>query len=212
MDHHPHVGFVDTHSEGVGGHHHTRLSRDPAVLSFLFVIGGEACMVCRGGYPGGIEVLGDIGSTFAASYVDDGTARGAAEDVEHVMDFGIRPAHYIVEIGAREAHAPPAGIIHPELRADVIGHFRSGGGGEGEQRYSGQYVAQSAYVEVGWPEIIAPLRDAVSLVDYYQLHLYAPEVVEKRLVAEPFGRHVEEAGVAVHQMLARHVAFPRCHS
>ena len=107
-------------------------------------------MVCRGGYPGGIEVLGDIGSTFAASYVNDGTARGAAEDVEHVMDLGIRTAHYIVEIGAREAHAPSAGIIHPEPRkqmssatSGVAVAVRASSG-----IYSGQYVAQSAYVEV----------------------------------------------------------------
>ena len=58
-----------------------------------------------------------------------------------------------------------AGCQKSQLRGDIVLHERRGGGGEGDYRsrpQGGQVLAEHAVVG---PEIVAPLRNAVGLVD-----------------------------------------------
>ena len=77
-----------------------------------------------------------------------------------------------------------------------------GGGGEGVQADAGKQLAQPAELPVLGPEVVAPLADAVRLVDGDEPHRRAArgDAAEEdvgALADQPLGRHVEQAEAAV---------------
>ncbi len=68
-----------------------------------------------------------------------------------------------------------------------------------------------AQPEVGRPEIVAPLADAVRLVDDEQRWFSLPEPLERPFVVELLRRDKQELEVALFQILERLLAVPLSH-
>src|SRR5438094_9936231 len=79
------------------------------------------------------------------------------------------------EVRAAEGALEAVGLHHAELADDVADHAASGGGGEGEDGDAAELLLESLELPVGGPEVVAPLRDAVRLVDDDERHVHAAE-------------------------------------
>ncbi len=83
-------------------------------------------------------------------------------------------------------------------RADALG----GGGGERMERRGRKVVAQTSELPILGPEIVAPLADAVRLVDGDEPHADLLQQAAERLAAvadQPLGRHVQQAAASLAQ-------------
>ena len=88
MYHYAHVGFVDTHSEGVGGHHDAHLVLLPVILSALLDLEIQSGVIGCGGDAGILQEGGYLARALAAAHIDYGGAGRAAEYVQHFADLG----------------------------------------------------------------------------------------------------------------------------
>lgn len=74
-------------------------------------------------------------------------------------------ADLVEKVGAVEALLEDLGVGHVQLGEDVGLDARRGGGGQGHHRRVGKLGAQGAQAGVVGAEVVAPLADAVGLVD-----------------------------------------------
>ena len=75
VDNQPYVGLVNTHAEGVGGHHDAHLVLLPRFLSLVLVGGVESGVVEGCGDPFVVQQVGHLLRTSATADVDDGRPR-----------------------------------------------------------------------------------------------------------------------------------------
>ena len=94
---------------------------------------------------------------------------------------------------------------HAELARDVVDHRLGGGRGEGEDVGLPRRGSGAADLEEGRTEVVAPLRDAVRLVDDDQADRMLRDEVEERGVGEPLGRREHDPRLAGGDRLLRRV-------
>ena len=75
---------------------------------------------------------------------------------------------------------------------DVGAGLRVGRCGESDHRDTGEERAQFPEADVFRPEVVPPLRNAVSLVDGEQADAYSRKPAEERVGHEPLGRYIEQ--------------------
>ena len=120
-----------------------------------------------------------VGSLVAAARVDDGRARHRPQYVQQLRVLVVRVAHHVAQVGALEAHAEHLSVGKAQAQADVVNHCRRGRSRQCQHRHTGQQWAQVGNAQVVRTEVVAPLRDAVGLVDGEQTHLHAPHLVHE---------------------------------
>ena len=76
---------------------------------------------------------------------------------------------------------------------------RVGGGGERDARHAGKRVAQHRELQVLGPEVVAPLRHAVRLVDRKERELRAGEKLQRTRRQQTLGRDVQQVELARHE-------------
>ncbi len=79
------------------------------------------------------------------------------------------------------------GVLKLQLRADILAGAGVGGGGDGQARDPGEELGQAAQHAVFGAEVVAPLADAVGLVDGDQGDLLAGEAVQVAGCIRPSG-------------------------
>ena len=171
-----HVGLVYAHAEGVGGHHDPHLVVMPLALAFVFLIMIQAGMV-----EGGLDAclrddVAHLTATSAAAHIDDGAARHRAKDMEHLLLLVLRRAHHISQVATFKTHAEHVALAEAQTVLDVVNDLGGGGGGEGKHRHAGLHVAKLCYLQVGGTEIVAPLADAMGLINGYEAHLHVAQL------------------------------------
>ena len=88
----------------------------------------------------------------------------------------------------------------PERPGDVARHLGCGGCGQREYAPDIQVACQASDLQVVGAEVVAPLADAMRLVDGQEGDHPAPKRVQKTLVAEAFGGDVQQlksAGIEI---------------
>ena len=73
-------------------------------------------------------------------------------------------SHDIGQVSPREAHREHIGLPEGQTTLDILDHNRRGSGGERQNRNVGEQLAHLDDTQERRAEIIAPLRDAMSLV------------------------------------------------
>ena len=94
----------------------------------------------------------------------------------------------------------PAAAIAKRLRDDVAADALGGGRGERVQADVRPAFAELGQLPVLGPEIVAPMADAVRLVDGKRLDLQLTKLALKELCHEPFRRHEEQAHAALGEL------------
>ena len=103
----------------------------------------------------------------------------AAEDGE-CLGNTIGPRHHAVdEIGTVEGAHEHGRVAEPELAGDVLANPRRGRGSEGVEARLRKPLAEQGELPILRAEVVAPVADAVGLVDREPLHAHPRERVDE---------------------------------
>ncbi len=106
----------------------------------------------------------------------------------------------VADVRAVEARHEHARAAEREPLDDLLAGLRVGGGRERDARHIRVALVQHGEQQVVRPEVVAPLRDAVRLVDGEERDARLVEQLEAARRAEPLGRHVQQVELAREQL------------
>ena len=154
-------------------------------------------MVARGRDAACAQKLAKLLDGLAARAVDDARlVLALAYERDHAAILGLaagRPLHEELEIGPVEAREHRVGIAQAEGARDVVADRLRRRRGERHHRRTGrQGVDELDDALVRRPEVVAPLADAVSLVDGEQRHAALGGDRKERGVVQALRRDVDE--------------------
>ena len=208
VDDKAHVGLVDAHAEGVGGHHHAGAVVEELVLVGAALLGGKARVVARGGEALLPEQVAHVLHGLAGGAVHDarlprarrratGVAQGGAGGHEaherRVLVARLGALHAEVEVGPVEAAHKHEGLAQLQGVHDVGAHLL--GGRRGERSHAGtggQALHETGYLAVVGAEVLAPLRHAVRLVHGDEVDGHGVGELGQARAGEALGRHIEQ--------------------
>ena len=198
-----HVGFVDAHAEGDRRHDDLDALHQKVVL-----IGGarrrvHTGMVGQRPDAVGHEQFGEFLDLLAAQAVDDAALAFVLLDEtdDVVVDIVLGP-DFVVEIRTVERRLEDRSVGHAQVLLDVELHLGRGGRREGDQRRRTDLVDDRADAAVLRTEVVAPLRDAVRLVDGVERNLDFAQERHVVLFGKRLGGEIEQFGLAVEYVLA----------
>ncbi len=204
----PHVGLVDAHAERVRGDDDRRLAGHEALLRLGACVAWQAGVVDdRLDVELGLQAIGQPLRLRAGARVDDPgerprlgeRGRDPAVDGRLVgaPDDGER------EVRTVEAGRDTGGVAQPEAGHDVGRDLRRRGRGGGDDRLRAEPPRRIGEPEVVGPEVVAPLRDAVRLVDHEQPDPRVADALEEPGRREPLGSDVEQPQVTARGAVQR---------
>ena len=203
VDDEAHIGLVDAHAEGDGGHDDVDLLHEELVLVLLTRLAVEAGVVGQGADAVDGERLGQFLHLLAAEAVHDARLAWVLLDIfDDVLDdvFGLG-SYFVIQIRAVERRLEDLGVHDLKVFHDVVLHLHRGGGGEGDD---GEVVADGVddgtQTAVFRTEVVAPFRDAVCLVDGDERDLEAAQELGGLVFGERLGCHIEQLGLAALQV------------
>ena len=198
------VALVDAHAECYCGAHHLHGAVYEGLLRSGAFGGIHAGVVAYGAETECVDAFGHFLGAFAAEAVNyAGVVRMLAykrgDHTHFVFQSGV-VYHLQRNVGAVERANPCKGCGQIQIRGYVAAAQAVGGGGESHYRHVRIFLFYSCQVCVYGPEIVAPLRYAVCLVDGEQVYRYGirPAV---NFQEQPFRRYVQQFNVALEQGL-----------
>ena len=202
MDNEAHIGLVDAESEGIGSDDDAEAVTGEGVLDADAVLFGHAGVVASAADASPLQGLGKGLDALTGGAVDDGgslVAEGLQElgDLVQLLLLAADADGVEAEVGAVETGDTDVGVVEAEALDDVVAHKGVGGGGEGDDGRVAEAGAGGAEVAVAGAEVVAPLGDAVRLVDGEEGHVHASQSGDEAAVGEALGGDVEEAEVAI---------------
>ncbi len=202
-----HIGLVDTHTEGDGGHHDHTVFAQKAVLIRLAHPAVQPGVVGQGIDAGIHQCLRHVLHPFARLAVDDsGVALVLALDEAQQLLHGLALLDDgVADVGAVKAADKGAGVLQLQAFQDVVAGQRVGRGGQRHARHARKALVQHRQRPVFGTEVVAPLADAVRLVNRKQAQLVAlKQRIQQRQEARirhPLGSRVQQRDVAAQQAL-----------
>ena len=207
MDHEAQVGLVEPHAQRAGGHQHLQLVREQRLLQAdaVVVVGGaavglglDALAAQERGHP---LAVGDREHVDDARAVEPGDRLG---EPRHALGLAGHVGH-----GQRQALAVERAAVGAQRRAELVGDVGDhavvrGGGGAEHGHVGGQRLEHAHDAPVVRTEVVAPVADAVRLVDHQQADRArddAEHLVAEALVREPLGRDQQQVDLVVGQAL-----------
>ena len=193
-----HVGLVDAHAEGDGGGHHHAVLLLEGVLVVVAQRLVEAGVIGQRIDAGGLQRLGQLLDLAARGAVDD-AALGlvAAHEGEHLARGALLGLEGQAEVGPVEASHEDARRVGEQLVDDVVAGRRIGGRGEGQRLQPAADLARHvAQAEILGAKIVAPLRDAMGLVDRHHRDVALGQHLDRVGPRQPLGRDIEQPKLA----------------
>ena len=198
------VGLVDAHAEGVGRDHDVRAVVLKERLILTPVIVRHAGVIFYGGVPGFLEGVADLVDCGARGAVDYARIPAAfADEGQELRAFVLGTEHIEKEVGPVKACDEDLRGVQAEQPDYVVPDLGSGRGGEGgDDRAFGQPVYKGGDAQIARPEVLAPLGDAVGLIDGNEGYFSVLDEFEKVRSLEPFRGNVQEfAGTGFYAVL-----------
>ena len=180
-----HVGLVDPHAEGVGGHHHLDVAAHEAPLGLGALLAPQPRVVGDDlGAERALQGPGEVLGLRPRAGVDDRRPRAVLRQgggqPRALVGRAAAGHHGEREVGPIEAGGDTHRVAQPQARDDVGGDLRRGRSGRGDERLRAQPARRVGETEVVGAEVVAPLRDAVRLVDDEQ-----PDLGRAQRLGEP---------------------------
>ena len=136
----------------------------------------------------------------------------AANEAQQLPAGVVLLDHRVADVRAIEAADEQARVLQLQPQDDVGAGQRVGGGGEREARHPGVASVQQVERQVVLAEIVAPLADAVRLVDREQAEeaalLQRIELGQHARRGQPLGGDVEQGQPAAHQLALDPLRLP----
>ena len=114
-----------------------------------------------------------------------------------------------MQLGPGETGDELGGAVQMQFLADVVARTRIGRGGHGQPRRSWKHLRQLAKAAVVGAKIVAPLTDAVGLVDGDQGQGRGLQTAQHGRLHQPFGRQIEKIKLAVGQPFEDEIPLAR---
>ena len=190
-----HILLVDAHAEGDGRDHHHALALEEGVLIEAARAGVE---------PGVIGQSVEAGAPQPMRHRLGLAARGAIDDpalprmpAQKAHDAPLRivlPLEGETQIGPREGGDEDVRRAREEPRDDIGAGGRPRRRGDGEDGRRAEPLGEFAEPRIIGPELMAPMRDAMRLVDREQPHAGAAQQFDRRILGEPLRRDIDQRG------------------
>jgi hypothetical protein len=126
----------------------------------------------------------------------------ARQELDELLFLVLPLEDRVADIGPVEARRKHPCVVEPEPLDDVFARHRVGGGGQRDARHTGIEFGDPREVAVLGPEVMAPLADAMRLVDRKERNLDAREHLLEARHHQPLGRHVNEVEFTAQQLPA----------
>ena len=117
--------------------------------------------------------------------------------------------HRQPQVGPVEAVDEHGGLTRKQSGQNVGARGGIGGRGEGHGLHAAELRLHRAKRRIFRPEIMAPLRDAMRLVDRQERDLGALEQIERIRTHQPLRRDIDEAQFAARQAIEHRAVFVR---
>ena len=154
-------------------------------------------MVGRGAHPIDLEGLGDFLHLLAAEAIHDAAPSAVLQRVLDDLPQGLHlGAHLVEEIGPVEAGLVDVGVEDAEVFLDVVLDLGGRCGGQGDDGVLPDAADDVPKPAVFRPEIMAPLRNAMGLVNGEEAEPDRPKEVRVVGFVQGFRGHVEQLRAA----------------
>ena len=164
------IWLVDTHAEGDGRHHHRRLGLQELLQPSRAHVFVEARVIGQRRHSRGDQLVSELVDPVARAGVDHpGPLRPFGHQFQHApVSLAALALCRQGELRACKAVDELQRVSEPQLGADVPTCAGIGGGSDRQARHFREYLGQSAEHAVFGAEVVAPLADAVGLVDGHE--------------------------------------------
>ena len=189
------VRLVDAHAEGDGRHNDVHVLHQELVLDFAALSAVHARVVGQSLHAVDAKGLGNLLHLFPAEAVDDATLAHVLKAVTHdLLQSILLGSNLIKEVVPVEGRFEHNRIDHAQVLLDVLLNL---GGGRGGQRHDGHI--RNAFdngldAAVLWPEIVAPLRDAVGFIHGHETDADRFQKLDGLGLGQALRRDVQELG------------------
>ncbi len=109
----------------------------------------------------------------------------------------------VADVGAVETGDEFFGVFERQFADDLGARAFIGGGGERDARHAREALGEDAELAILGAEVVAPLRDAVRLVDREQRDIDRRQQLQQARLHDPLRRDVEEIERAGAHRLSR---------
>ena len=194
-----HIGLVDAHAKGDRRHQYRHIVANEALLILTALLVGQTCVIGESANAVVLQQAGEFVDVAPRLTVDDHGLLGSG--AQQIEQFTVRAPmlapHLVRKVGPVEAGYMNVRLPQPELLQDVDAHTLGRGGGQRQHWRLRVALAQGAKLAVLGPEVVAPLADAVGLVNGQQREAdmlrHLIEKGEKVAAQQTLGGDVEQS-------------------
>ena len=200
MCHPTNIRPVDAHAEGDGGAHHHGIAAGKAAVMGALIGAIHAGVEMQRVHPVLAQPFGGRFGFRPAAAIDDASAAPIGDAVDEAAQLGallLARRRADKNIRPVEAAAKHRCLLQRELAADVLDRAGIGGGGQRQARDVGKTLSQHRQRAVFRPEMMAPLADAMRLVDGEERDVAPAQAVQRTIHCQPFGRDIEQLQAAI---------------
>ena len=198
MHHEAHVGFIDAHAEGDGGHHHLQIVTLERFLHLRAAIVVQPGVVGADAQPAALQTRGGVFHLGAAVAIDNAALAAlilheAPQLIERLEFFHQRVAD-VRPVEAADLHQR---VLQRQQAHDIAAGGLVGGGGQRDHRHRREALFQLTQRAIFRPEVMAPLRNTVRLIHRQHRRRTVIEQAEEAFHHQPFRRDVQHLDGAV---------------
>ncbi len=158
VHHETHVGFVDAHPEGHGGHDDLQLVFQEPLLHPLALPGGQAGMVSGGTYALTAQPVRHLFDPFARQRVDDaGLGPMTFEKAQQLLERLVFLQHLVTDVRPVETGHVSCSLAQFQDTDDVVPGLGVRGRRQRDQGHIGETCTQAAQCGILGAEIVSPL-------------------------------------------------------
>ena len=193
-----HVGLVDAHAEGDGRDHDHALVLEEAILVALAHRRIEPGVIGQRHAAFAAQPGRDFLDAFARQAIDDAgiAAMLGIEEGPELISRVVLGDDAVADVRPVEAGGEDARLAEAQALDDIAARRPVGGRGQGDARHSREALVQHRELEIFRAEIVAPLRDAMRLVDGEERRTRLRQKIEAARRHQPLGRDVDEIEIA----------------
>ena len=212
MDHETHIRFVDSHPERIGRHHDLNPVLDPGLLPIGTLLMIQTGMVIGSRKAHLLKGLSHLRGLPAAADINNPATAHFADDTPQTAHLVLVLNHVINQIIPFEALLENLLGPDPQFFLNIFHHIGRSGRGQSQQRHTGQHGAKFGNLQIGRPEIIAPLGNTMGFIHSQKADLHPLQMSQKHLVPASFGRHIQELVTSVNRSVQYQFGFLTGHS
>ena len=211
MDDESHIRLVDSHSESICADHHTDRTVLPQSLAFGPGLPSQTCVVEAHRNPRRLHHGGKFLALAAVAGIDYSASGNPVADVQDLSQLVFGTADNIGQVRPLEPALEKESVTETQFLHDIVRHDRSGCRRQGYDRGI-QGLPQFADPEIVRAEIIAPLGNAVSLIDNDIAYIKHVQIGPEQHRTQSFRRQVQELDTAIGSMVESQIHLVSGHT